>query len=55
VLRRSSTGAAVLYYRKAPSNVYVAYPNVDSLIEVFAPEPRAAQQLARSQMVAAVR
>ncbi len=55
VLRQSAGGAAVLYYRKAPSNVYVAYPNVDSLIEVFAPQPRAAQQLARSQLIAPVR
>jgi hypothetical protein len=54
VLRRTAAGAAVLYYRKAPANVYVAYPNVDSLIEVFAPQPRAAQRLARSQSIAAL-
>jgi hypothetical protein len=55
VLRRSPAGAAVLYYRKAPSNVYVAYPNVDSLLEVFAPQPRAAQRLARSESIVPVR
>jgi hypothetical protein len=52
VLRRSATGAAVLHYRKAPSNVYVANPGVDSLIEVFAPQPRVAQRLARSGSIA---
>jgi hypothetical protein len=47
-------GALTLYYKKAPSNVYVAHPGSDQLVEVFAPEPRAAQQLAESPLIAPV-
>ena len=51
----AANGAITLYYRKAPSNVYVAQPNSDYLIEVYAPEPRAAQQLAGSDQIVQVR
>ena len=48
-------GAITLHYKKAPSNVYVAPPNSDYVIEVYAPEPSAAQQLAKSATLAAVK
>lgn len=47
-------GATTLHYRKAPSNVYVAPPNSDYVIEVYAPEPSAAQQLAKSATLSVV-
>ena len=48
-------GATTLYYKKAPSNVYVAYPDSGYLIEVYAPQPKAAQQIAGSDLVKPVR
>ena len=48
-------GATTLHYKKAPSNVYVAPPNSDYLVEVYAPEPSAAQQLAKSATLTAVK
>jgi len=48
-------GATTLYYRKAPSNVYVAPPNSDYLIEVFAPEPTAALQVAEADALVQVK
>ncbi len=50
-----ANGAITLHYRKAPSNVYVAPPNSDYVIEVYAPEPSAAQQLAKSATLSAVK
>jgi hypothetical protein len=43
-----AAGATTLYYRKAPSSVYVAQPGSDHLIEVFAPQPSAALEIASS-------
>jgi hypothetical protein len=48
-------GATTLYYKQRPSSVYVARPGANVLIEVFAPQPRAALQLAQSASVAQVR
>jgi hypothetical protein len=48
-------GATTLYYKRRPSSVYVARPGTDFLIEVFAPQPRAALQLAQSPSVAQIR
>jgi hypothetical protein len=51
---KGANGATTLHYRKAPSNVYVAPPNSDYVIEIYAPEPSAAQQLAKSATLAPV-
>jgi hypothetical protein len=48
-------GGVTLYYKKRPSNVYLAGPGSDYLIEVFAPQPKTALALARSSQVAPVR
>jgi hypothetical protein len=48
-------GAMTLYYKKTPSNVYVARPGSDFLVEVFAPQPRAAYQLAGSSSLVQIR
>jgi hypothetical protein len=48
-------GGATLYYKKTPSNVYVARPGSDYLVEVFAPQPKAALQLASSASLVQVR
>jgi hypothetical protein len=48
-------GATTLYYKQRPTSVYVARPGANELIEVFAPQPRAALQLAQSQSVIRVR
>ena len=52
---KAENGALVLYYRKAPSNVYVAHPGSDQLVEVYAPEPSGALQLAKSPLLTTVR
>ena len=51
---KGASGARTLYYKKAPSNVYVALPGSDYLIEVFATEPSAALQIASSQSLVQV-
>jgi hypothetical protein len=48
-------GAMTLYYKKTPSNVYVARPGSDYLVEVFAPQPRAAYELAGSSQLVQVK
>jgi hypothetical protein len=48
-------GATTIYYKQRPSSVYVARPGTNFLIEVFAPQPRAALQLAQSPAVVPVR
>jgi hypothetical protein len=48
-------GAITLYYKKTPANVFVAHPGSDRLIEVFAPQPRAALRLAASPLLAPIR
>ena len=45
---KGPNGAITLYYRKAPSSVYVAHPGSDHVIEVYAPQPNAPQQIAES-------
>jgi hypothetical protein len=52
---KGANGATTLHYRKAPSNVYVAPPNSDYVVEVYAPEPTAALQLARSATLTPVK
>jgi hypothetical protein len=52
---KGANGAVTLYYKKSPSNVYVAQPNSDYLVEIFAPQPRAALQLAQSDQLVQVR
>jgi hypothetical protein len=52
---KTDDGAITLYYKKAPANVYVAHPGVDRLVEIFAPEPKDAQQLAASPLIEPVR
>ena len=52
---KTPNGGLTLYYKKAPSNVYVAQPGSDYLIEVFAPQPHAALQLAQSNQLVPVR
>jgi hypothetical protein len=48
VLGKGAEGAATLYYKKSPSSVYVAQRDSDHLVEVYAPEPQAALQIASS-------
>ena len=48
VTGKGASGSTTLYYKKAPSNVYVALPGGDYLVEVFATEPSAALQIASS-------
>src|SRR3954471_17006471 len=50
-----SGGAMTLYYKKTPSNVYVARPGSNFLVEVFAPQPRAAYELAGSSQLVQIR
>jgi hypothetical protein len=45
----SSQGAAVFYSKDAPTNVYVAYPNIDIQIEVFSPIAQTALDIASKQ------
>ena len=47
-------GGMTLYYKKTPTNVYVARPGSSFLVEVFAPQSGAALQLARSSMLTQV-
>ena len=50
-----SGGGVTLYYKKRPTNVYVARPGSNVLVEVFAPQAGAALQLARSSTLSQVR
>ena len=45
----STQGAAVFYSKDAPTNVYVAYPNIDIQIEVFSPIAQTALDIASKQ------
>lgn len=51
---KTEAGAETLYYKKTPSSVYVAGENSDYLIEVYAPQPKAALQLAQSSSLVQV-
>jgi hypothetical protein len=42
----NTQGAAVFYSKDAPTNVYVAYPNIDIQIEVFSPIAKTALDIA---------
>ena len=56
VLSDRGSDGVVLYYKKAPANVYVAKPSdPNRLIEVYAPAAQAAQALAASDQLAPVR
>ena len=52
---KTGDGGITLYYKKAPSNVYVAHPGVDRLVEVFAPDASDAQELAGSPLIVPVK
>jgi hypothetical protein len=45
----SNQGAAVFYSKDAPTNVYVAYPNIDIQVEVFSPIAQTALDIASKQ------
>jgi len=45
----NAQGAAVFYSKETPTNVYVAYPNIDFQIEVFSPIARTALDIASKQ------
>jgi hypothetical protein len=45
----STQGAAVFYSKDAPTNVYVAYPNIDIQVEVFSPIAQTALDIASKQ------
>jgi hypothetical protein len=45
----STQGAAVFYSKDAPTNVYVAYPNIDFQVEVFSPIAQTALDIASKQ------
>jgi hypothetical protein len=42
----NTQGAAVFYSKDAPTNVYVAYPNIDIQVEVFSPIAKTALDIA---------
>ena len=42
----NTQGAAVFYSKDAPTNVYVAYPNIDIQIEIFSPIAKTSLDLA---------
>jgi hypothetical protein len=55
-VRRNTPGGAVsLYNRRKPTSVYLAYPNSNYLVEIYAAAPQEAQQLAASGRIAPVR
>jgi hypothetical protein len=45
----NTQGGAVFYSKDAPTNVYVAYPNIDFQIEVFSPIAKTALDIASKQ------
>jgi hypothetical protein len=45
----NTEGAAVFYSKDAPTNVYVAYPNIDFQVEVFSPIAQTALDIASKQ------
>lgn len=45
----NAQGAAVFYSKETPTNVYVAYPDVDVQIEVFSPIAKTALDIASKQ------
>jgi hypothetical protein len=45
----NNQGAAVFYSKDAPTNVYVAYPNIDIQVEVFSPIAQTALDIASKQ------
>jgi hypothetical protein len=45
----NTQGAAVFYSKDAPTNVYVAYPNIDFQVEVFSPIAQTALDIASKQ------
>jgi hypothetical protein len=45
----NAQGAAVFYSKETPTNVYVAYPNIDFQIEVFSPIAKTALDIASKQ------
>jgi|GEM_PF-3584297 hypothetical protein len=45
----NTQGAAVFYSKDAPTNVYVAYPNIDIQVEVFSPIAKTALDIASKQ------
>jgi hypothetical protein len=45
----NTQGAAVFYSKDAPTNVYVAYPNIDIQVEVFSPIAQTALDIASKQ------
>ena len=56
VLSDRGSDGVVLYYKKAPTNVYIAKPgDPNRLVEIYAPGGQAAQQLATSNQVVPVK
>jgi hypothetical protein len=45
----NTQGAAVFYSKDTPTNVYVAYPNIDFQVEVFSPIAQTALDIASKQ------
>jgi hypothetical protein len=45
----NTQGAAVFYSKDTPTNVYVAYPNIDIQVEVFSPIAQTALDIASKQ------
>ncbi len=45
----NTEGAAVFYSKDAPTNVYLAYPNIDFQVEVFSPIAQTALDIASKQ------
>ena len=55
VSAKGADGATALYYKKAPSSVFVAKPGNDYLIEIFATQPKVALQVATSPLLTPVK
>ena len=54
VRRNTPGGAVAVYNRRRPTNVYLAYPNSNFLVEIYAASPQEAQQLATSGRIGPV-
>lgn len=55
VRRNTPGGAVAVYNRRRPTSVYLAYPNSNYLVEIYAAASQEAQQLATSGRIAPVR
>ena len=55
VLVNAGQGAVAFFAKTRPTNIYVAYPDVDVQIEVYDPNPARARNIVRSELIEARR